>query len=702
MALTVFDLPHITDEMLRYLTVQDLAHCVLVSKTWFSYFTPLLWQDPILEHPHSSGLPAQLLGLKRHHVHVRSLRGHINLLQCLSEAPALLQPWTFPNIQALYDDVFDDDCASEQKIRGFKVLLTMRSLQELTLRNWRTGDEAFEVFLAGLENRPLEEPDLHEEEGKERVEGHCLPELRKLDAQGERLTGKDVLKILKACYGGATNYHGGDGSEDGDHKRQQGLKRPFQTLYLRFAMDHNEMATGNRLMLGGGRIAQRLEGLTTVTTNLIRRWVVVPSIGTSISTIMSTVKALGFAADAASITTMVRDLDVYVDFSEDQCQILPILLYQCPLLERLVLNMKGHGNKAKQVVDLLASGVCPRLKHLEIENLNWYRDDIIDSVDYYASTPSTLANHLIKSLGQERSPKSSSSNNPQQGSDMDHQCQDQEQDNYTVTHTYGTGLESLSLDVEDMFLYPKWDTARVLTNHPHHAATLTRLRLERVGILAFSVLMNGLPRLESVKAQIDLRCGPDVPINREGSTVDLYHGFDTMPWCCLQLKTLALGVLWMTGVPQSPPMQHQPSQSATQHDVGEESDLVTSRNSRQPLHERAQHHIMTQVGRMTSLQELGLRTRGDLQWVSLTEGCLEQWSELTELKGLCYEPRENGGRFDMREQEAEWICEHWPRIAEIVLAVYAAAKQFEDTMQQRRPRVIVKYGHTKSWEQFAW
>ncbi|KAF9997144.1 hypothetical protein BGZ80_010175 [Entomortierella chlamydospora] len=41
---SIFDIPHIKDGITRFLSISDLAHCVLASKEWSSLFMPVLWR----------------------------------------------------------------------------------------------------------------------------------------------------------------------------------------------------------------------------------------------------------------------------------------------------------------------------------------------------------------------------------------------------------------------------------------------------------------------------------------------------------------------------------------------------------------------------------------------------------------------------------------------------------------------------------
>ncbi|KAF9360360.1 hypothetical protein BGX26_009712 [Mortierella sp. AD094] len=78
-SISVFDIPLLKDEVTQYLSKQDLAQCLLVSKEWHTWFTPILWRRLDFSRAIT---PEEYAGLLCNQSHVRSIHG----LQLASEA----------------------------------------------------------------------------------------------------------------------------------------------------------------------------------------------------------------------------------------------------------------------------------------------------------------------------------------------------------------------------------------------------------------------------------------------------------------------------------------------------------------------------------------------------------------------------------------------------------------------------------------
>ncbi|KAF9159957.1 hypothetical protein BGX20_002726 [Mortierella sp. AD010] len=71
MNLSIFDIPHILDEITRYLSEREHVRCVIVCKSWYGYFTPALWRYPLENHKFHH---RDIKNLVRHKDHIQTIR----------------------------------------------------------------------------------------------------------------------------------------------------------------------------------------------------------------------------------------------------------------------------------------------------------------------------------------------------------------------------------------------------------------------------------------------------------------------------------------------------------------------------------------------------------------------------------------------------------------------------------------------------
>ncbi|KAF9344500.1 hypothetical protein BGX26_004298 [Mortierella sp. AD094] len=91
---SIFHIPLIRDEVIQYLTNNDLGSCALVSKDWHTRFTPVLWRNPELRNPRDLG---ELQALFRNQDLVQTLHDPDIISAVMS---SLYNQWTFRNLRS--------------------------------------------------------------------------------------------------------------------------------------------------------------------------------------------------------------------------------------------------------------------------------------------------------------------------------------------------------------------------------------------------------------------------------------------------------------------------------------------------------------------------------------------------------------------------------------------------------------------------
>ncbi|KAF9104455.1 hypothetical protein BGX27_010080 [Mortierella sp. AM989] len=143
---SVFDIPHLRDDITRYLLTNDLAHCILVSKEWSIWFTPALWKvvdlrKGIAETEHWQST------LKNHRGHIESIitRNKYVMLDTVSLFP-------FPNLRSL--DYYTTMWISLEESRILDILSASPSLQRLDISLEEFEPGSAEKFNHALKSHP--------------------------------------------------------------------------------------------------------------------------------------------------------------------------------------------------------------------------------------------------------------------------------------------------------------------------------------------------------------------------------------------------------------------------------------------------------------------------------------------------------------------------------------------------------------------
>ncbi|KAF9184021.1 hypothetical protein BGZ51_003637 [Haplosporangium sp. Z 767] len=137
MTLSIFDIPYIQEDIAQYLLHRDLAHCVLVSKSWRDWFTPSLWQS--LDETIIT-TPIDLSTLQKYQALVRCIKSRPHWLASVADETQI----QFTNLQTLIVSPEAHIVPElEQRVLGFierysTVLRTLRfSVSYKRDRKWR-------------------------------------------------------------------------------------------------------------------------------------------------------------------------------------------------------------------------------------------------------------------------------------------------------------------------------------------------------------------------------------------------------------------------------------------------------------------------------------------------------------------------------------------------------------------------------------
>ncbi|KAK3823160.1 MAG: hypothetical protein J3Q66DRAFT_138596 [Benniella sp.] len=121
---TPFDIPLLNNEICQYLSPNDLARCVLVSKAWANWFTPTLWRDLDCNHT-TPDIPT----LSRRREHIRIVR---NI--SMKNAGAIREQLPFPNLYRLeFQDHSGNDGVHRANNRFLLALEKASTLQHLQI-----------------------------------------------------------------------------------------------------------------------------------------------------------------------------------------------------------------------------------------------------------------------------------------------------------------------------------------------------------------------------------------------------------------------------------------------------------------------------------------------------------------------------------------------------------------------------------------
>ncbi|KAF9170550.1 hypothetical protein BGX20_008822 [Mortierella sp. AD010] len=132
-------------------------------------------------------------------------------------------------------------------------------------------------------------------------------------------------------------------------------------------------------------------------------------------------------------------------------------------------------------------------------------------------------------------------------------------------------------------------------------------------------------------------------------------------------------------------------------DIGHNIGGVEASEWKSSLEDESMNHVLTQIGRLTNLEEWSLGSNLDL----LTLKGNRYLCKLTELKQLkmlrlkqAYSP------YLMASEEADWIIENWPRLVHLVIDNREASRRayesdifstetFTNTLAKRRPWIQI-------------
>ncbi|KAF9110004.1 hypothetical protein BGX27_006883 [Mortierella sp. AM989] len=190
-----------------------------------------------------------------------------------------------------------------------------------------------------------------------------------------------------------------------------------------------------------------------------------------------------------------------------------------------------------------------------------------------------------------------------------------------------------------------------------HAKTLTVLDLSNsrsISFLPFMHAVSSLPKLRSIKAPISL-C-PDMTHDSHQLEEQLKS-----PWLCLGLKTLDLTMA----------LQNIPGLSS--QDVWKDS-----------LADPCASYIFDQINRLKDLRMLGLRC--SIQLLTMEKGYLTRLSGLMQLRHLVIS---GSNVSELRENEANWMIDNWPRMVHITLRFVDKWEAIK-ILAKRRPWIVVE------------
>ncbi|KAK3823167.1 MAG: hypothetical protein J3Q66DRAFT_138605 [Benniella sp.] len=166
---TPFDIPLLINEICQYLSLEDLSCCVLVSKTWAAWFTPVLWRDLNCRF-----MTPDIPTLTRRQEHIRVMR-NITMLS----AGAIRDRLPFLQLQRLEFDGCSQDGAHRTEIRVLPLLERITSLQHLKISLSLDRDNIYRQCIRTLE---------------------ALPHLESLSLRcGQFIDGKVIQDVLRVC-----------------------------------------------------------------------------------------------------------------------------------------------------------------------------------------------------------------------------------------------------------------------------------------------------------------------------------------------------------------------------------------------------------------------------------------------------------------------------------------------------------------------
>ncbi|KAG0013736.1 hypothetical protein BGZ80_010888 [Entomortierella chlamydospora] len=147
MNLSIFDIPHLRDEVTRYLSKREQADCIVVCKSWYGYFTPALWRYPLENH-------------KFHHRDIENLVRHKDHIQTIRDsglrgkrAKSSILRYAFP-ILRLLEITISSTTQLHYERSVLRFIATTPTLRVLNLRLAGYGDRFHEKFVGILGSHP--------------------------------------------------------------------------------------------------------------------------------------------------------------------------------------------------------------------------------------------------------------------------------------------------------------------------------------------------------------------------------------------------------------------------------------------------------------------------------------------------------------------------------------------------------------------
>ncbi|KAF9348544.1 hypothetical protein BGX26_013049 [Mortierella sp. AD094] len=133
MSFSFFGILLIKDKLALYITQHDLAQCVIVSKNWYLWFSPMLWGEPMFKSSHEAMGLQWRIGLKRHQKHVQFISDSWITNMAVTELKAHGEPnWIFSNLRSIEFN-FDEYELAGMKTVAFRFIEKALTLETLSV-----------------------------------------------------------------------------------------------------------------------------------------------------------------------------------------------------------------------------------------------------------------------------------------------------------------------------------------------------------------------------------------------------------------------------------------------------------------------------------------------------------------------------------------------------------------------------------------
>ncbi|KAF9909097.1 hypothetical protein BX616_011289 [Lobosporangium transversale] len=350
-------------------------------------------------------------------------------------------------------------------------------------------------------------------------------------------------------------------------------------------------------------------------------------------------------------------------------QILLPLLEKCPQLEELVLQGITNETTFEGIVEFLKTrrankpsmkkGLRRQLKYLEVDIMNC------------GQRTEQLIEELIRSTGCNTSSVSHSQSTIR--SDSATSWVEGEADEIRSKGGCGKGGDDSTLESLAISYLATIGNRCAEALVQHHSETLTKFTNWRpIPLEHFSILVNGLERLQFLKVKVDLD-GANAPRRQQR----------LLPWSCLELRKLDITLSTL--------LKH--SYSHDELEQANEKNMEAWKSS--GGWDLFQYQFL-QIGRLKQLEVLKLRNTGMIPVNMLSRlqtkysSFLSHLKWLKRLRELCYRPA--SGWLDWGEEEARWMMEHWSQLKELEVSA-RIPERFGETIQDLCPRLHISVNH---------